>query len=178
MPIPRWNWLLNTSSRMCLLSASFSLPVCFCAVLDFAFPDRLNPRIRRLTFCAVVLAEILVRPIVFVLPVGRIVLVSIAHWVINVKPSCTSGAKDDTIDSELLEDLLRSHPERLRIYQPTPELERKLELFCQQRRKNCRTGSQIRKPALFYSQRILSGSDPSLCTGCSAHQPGARFGRH
>jgi len=47
----------------------------------------------------------------------------------------TSRAKDDPIDSQLLEDLLRSHPDRLRIYQPAPELERKLELFCQQRRK-------------------------------------------
>jgi transposase len=47
----------------------------------------------------------------------------------------TSRAKDDPIDSQLLEDLLRSHPDRLRMYQPAPELERKLELFCQQRRK-------------------------------------------
>ena len=47
----------------------------------------------------------------------------------------TSRAKDDPIDSQLLEDLLRSHPDRLRIYQPAPELERKLELFCRQRRK-------------------------------------------
>jgi transposase len=47
----------------------------------------------------------------------------------------TSRAKDDPIDSQLLEDLLRSHPDRLRVYQPAPELERKLELFCQQRRK-------------------------------------------
>jgi transposase len=47
----------------------------------------------------------------------------------------TSRAKDDPIDSQPLEELLRSHPERLRIYQPAPELERKLELFCQQRRK-------------------------------------------
>jgi Transposase len=47
----------------------------------------------------------------------------------------TSGAKDDPMDSQLLEDLLRSHPDRLRVYQPAPELERKLELFCEQRRK-------------------------------------------
>ena len=47
----------------------------------------------------------------------------------------TSGAKDDPMDGQLLEDLLRSHPDRLRIYQPAPELERKLELFCEQRRK-------------------------------------------
>ena len=36
----------------------------------------------------------------------------------------TSRAKDDPIDSQLLEDLLRSHPGRLRMYQPAPELER------------------------------------------------------
>ena len=47
----------------------------------------------------------------------------------------TSGAKDDPMDSQPLEDLLRSHPDRLRVYQPAPELERKLELFCEQRRK-------------------------------------------
>jgi len=53
----------------------------------------------------------------------------------------TSRAKDDPIDSQLLEDLLRSHPDRLRMYQPAPELERKLELFCQQRPRNRETGS-------------------------------------
>ena len=47
----------------------------------------------------------------------------------------TSRAKDDPVDSQLLEELLHSHPERLRMYQPASELERKLELFCQQRRK-------------------------------------------
>jgi hypothetical protein len=47
----------------------------------------------------------------------------------------TSRPKDDPVDSQLLEELLRSHSERLRIYKPAPELERKLELFCEQRRK-------------------------------------------
>jgi hypothetical protein len=46
-----------------------------------------------------------------------------------------SRAKDDPVDSQLLEELIRSHPDRLRIYRPGPEMERKLDLLCQQRRK-------------------------------------------
>jgi transposase len=46
-----------------------------------------------------------------------------------------SRAKDDPVDSQLLEELIRSHPDRLRIYRPGPEMERKLHLLCQQRRK-------------------------------------------
>lgn len=46
-----------------------------------------------------------------------------------------SRAKDDPVDSQLLEELIRSHADRLRIYRPGPEMERKLDLLCQQRRK-------------------------------------------
>lgn len=47
----------------------------------------------------------------------------------------TSGAKDDPLDSQLIEELLYHHLDRLRSYQaPEPEL-RELDLLCQQRRK-------------------------------------------
>jgi transposase len=47
----------------------------------------------------------------------------------------TSGAKDDPIDSQLIEELLYHHLDRLRPYQaPQSEL-RELDLLCQQRRK-------------------------------------------
>lgn len=47
----------------------------------------------------------------------------------------TSGAKDDPLDSQLIEELLYHHLDRLRPYQaPEPEL-RELDLLCQQRRK-------------------------------------------
>ena len=41
----------------------------------------------------------------------------------------------DNVESHLLEELIRSHPDRLRIYRAGPEMERKLDLLCQQRRK-------------------------------------------
>jgi hypothetical protein len=47
----------------------------------------------------------------------------------------TSGAKDDPLDSQLIEELLYHHLDRLRPYMaPEPEL-RELDLLCQQRRK-------------------------------------------
>lgn len=47
----------------------------------------------------------------------------------------TSGAKDDPVDGQLIEELVYHHRDRLRPYEaPSPEL-RKLELLCQQRRK-------------------------------------------
>jgi hypothetical protein len=47
----------------------------------------------------------------------------------------TSGAKDDPLDSQLIEELLYHHLDRLRPYQaPEPEL-RELDLLCQHRRK-------------------------------------------
>lgn len=47
----------------------------------------------------------------------------------------SSRAKDDPVDSQLLEELLRTHPERLRPYQPEPTTERKLEQYCRHRRR-------------------------------------------
>ena len=46
----------------------------------------------------------------------------------------SSRAKDDPVDSQLLEELLRTHPERVRPYQPEPTTERKLEQYCRHRR--------------------------------------------
>ena len=47
----------------------------------------------------------------------------------------TSGAKDDPLDGQLIEELIYHHRDRFRPYEaPEPEL-RKLELLCQQRRK-------------------------------------------
>ena len=47
----------------------------------------------------------------------------------------TSGAKDDPVDGQLIEEILYHHLDRLRPYQaPEPEL-RELDLLCQQRRK-------------------------------------------
>src|ERR1700716_2452678 len=37
----------------------------------------------------------------------------------------SSHAKDDPVDSQLLEELVRTHPERFRPYQPEPTAERK-----------------------------------------------------
>jgi transposase len=47
----------------------------------------------------------------------------------------TSGAKDDPADAELLLDLLRKHRDQLRAWVPDTVEARKLELFCEQRRK-------------------------------------------
>ena len=47
----------------------------------------------------------------------------------------SSRAKDDPVDSQLLEELPRTHPERLRSYQPEPTAERKLDQYCRQRRR-------------------------------------------
>jgi hypothetical protein len=47
----------------------------------------------------------------------------------------TSGAKDDPLDSQLMEELLYHHLERLRPYQATDSELRELDLLCQQRRK-------------------------------------------
>jgi transposase len=46
----------------------------------------------------------------------------------------SSRAKDDPVDSQLLEELVRTHPERFRPYQPEPTAERKLDQYCLQRR--------------------------------------------
>jgi len=46
----------------------------------------------------------------------------------------SSRAKDDPVDSQLLEELLRTHPERLRSYQSEPTAERKLDQYCRHRR--------------------------------------------
>ena len=46
----------------------------------------------------------------------------------------SSRAKDDPVDSQLLEELLRTHPERLRPYQSEPTTERKLDQYCRHRR--------------------------------------------
>jgi transposase len=46
----------------------------------------------------------------------------------------SSHAKDDPVDSQLLEELVRTHPERFRPYQPEPTAERKLDQYCRHRR--------------------------------------------
>jgi hypothetical protein len=46
----------------------------------------------------------------------------------------SSRAKDDPVDSQLLEALVRSHADRLRPYQPQPISERKLDQYCRLRR--------------------------------------------
>lgn len=47
----------------------------------------------------------------------------------------TSGAKDDPADSQLLLDLLSKHRDQLRAWIPDTVETRKLQLFCEQRRK-------------------------------------------
>ena len=47
----------------------------------------------------------------------------------------TSGAKDDPLDSQLIEELLRKHLDRLRLYEPPEPVLRQLDLLCQLRRK-------------------------------------------
>ncbi len=47
----------------------------------------------------------------------------------------TSGAKDDPADSELLLDLVSKHRDKLRAWVPDTVEARKLQLFCEQRRK-------------------------------------------
>ena len=46
----------------------------------------------------------------------------------------SSRAKDDPIDGQLLEELVRTHWDRLRPYQPAVTTERQLYLYCRQRR--------------------------------------------
>jgi transposase len=47
----------------------------------------------------------------------------------------TSGAKDDPLDGQLIEELVRQHLDRLRLYQPLEPALRQLDLLCQYRRK-------------------------------------------
>lgn len=47
----------------------------------------------------------------------------------------TSGAKDDPVDGQLIEELIYHHRERFRAYQPISPQVRQLDLLCQQRRK-------------------------------------------
>ena len=54
-----------------------------------------------------------------------------------------SRAKDDPVDSQLLEELIRSHPDRLRIYRPGPEMERKLDLLVPAATESDRNGCQV-----------------------------------
>jgi transposase len=46
----------------------------------------------------------------------------------------SSRAKDDPIDSQLLEELVRTHSDRLRPYRPESVTERKLDQYCRHRR--------------------------------------------
>jgi Transposase len=46
----------------------------------------------------------------------------------------SSRAKDDPVDSQLLEELVRTHGDRLRPYQAQPISERKLDQYCRLRR--------------------------------------------
>jgi transposase len=46
----------------------------------------------------------------------------------------SSRAKDDLIDSQLLEELVRTHSDRLRPYRPESVTERKLDQYCRHRR--------------------------------------------
>jgi len=46
----------------------------------------------------------------------------------------SSRAKDDPVDGQLLEELVRTHWDRLRPYQPAVTTERQLDLYCRQRR--------------------------------------------
>lgn len=47
----------------------------------------------------------------------------------------SSRAKDDPLDSQLLEELVRTHGDRLRPYQAQPISERKLDQYCRLRRR-------------------------------------------
>jgi transposase len=46
-----------------------------------------------------------------------------------------SGAKDDPLDGELIEELLANHRWRLRVYRPLSPAERQLQLLCRERRR-------------------------------------------
>jgi transposase len=47
----------------------------------------------------------------------------------------TSGAKDDPVDGQLIEELIYHHRDRFRAYEPLSPEVRQLDLLCQQRRK-------------------------------------------
>src|SRR5262249_19617395 len=59
----------------------------------------------------------------------------------------SSQAKDDPVDSQLLEELLRTHPERLRPYQSEPTTERKVDQYCRHRRSllNLATRTELKQ---------------------------------
>src|ERR1700680_5233605 len=46
----------------------------------------------------------------------------------------SSRAKDDPIDSQLLEELVRTHSDRLHLYRPESTTDRHLDHYCRQRR--------------------------------------------
>lgn len=46
-----------------------------------------------------------------------------------------SGAKNDPLDGELIEELLANHRGRLRLYRPSSPAERQLQLLCRERRR-------------------------------------------
>jgi hypothetical protein len=54
----------------------------------------------------------------------------------EAKTTCRGRKSNSLTPAQVVHSLKQlSHPERLRIYQPAPELDRKLELFCELRRK-------------------------------------------
>ena len=63
----------------------------------------------------------------------------------------SSRAKDDPVDSQLLEALVRSHGDRLRPYQPQPISERKLDQCCRLHRGLLDLATQKIPCALFFS---------------------------
>lgn len=76
----------------------------------------------------------------------------------------SSGAKTDFIDSDSLLDLLRKHPEKLRIHQNSNDTCEKLEILCQSRRRavNRRTSllNQLTGLLKSYYPQALKMIDP------------------
>ena len=74
----------------------------------------------------------------------------------------SSRAKDDPIDSQLLEELVRTHPDRLRPYLPESTTERKLDQYCPASPQSAGFSHQDRAQTDFDSEAIFSFGRQSL----------------
>ena len=71
------------------------------------------------------------------------------------QPSFQARAKDNRIDSQLLEELIRTHSDRLRPYQPQSTTERKLDQYCR-----IATVCYPQTALLHWSRAVGLGRDP------------------
>jgi hypothetical protein len=77
----------------------------------------------------------------------------------------SNRGKDDPIDSQLLEEPVRTHSDRLRPYQRESTTERKLDQYCRHRRSLLDLATKTELKVDFDSEAIFSFGRQSLRRG-------------